>query len=128
MKNDNVKIKKSDIEGLGIFASRDFKRGEVILRWDTTQTLPKKIVEAMSDSEKKYISCLGGKYIIMQKPERCVNHSCEPNTAVKDFCDVALRDIKKDEEITSDYAAVLPANTYMECNCGSKNCKKTIRS
>ena len=40
----------------------------------------------------------------------------------------ANRDIKKGEEITGDYTEELPPGTYMKCNCGSKKCKKIIRS
>lgn len=62
----------------------------------------------------------------MQEPEKFVNHSCDPNTFVKDFCDVALRDIVEGEEITSDYTDSLFPNTVMLCNCGSNHCKKVI--
>ena len=59
---------------------------------------------------------------------RFVNHSCDANTTAKNFSDVAKRDISKGEEITADYTEELPSNTYMECKCGSKNCKKIIKS
>ncbi len=62
----------------------------------------------------------------MQSPERYVNHSCVANTQVKDFCDVAVRDISKGEEITSDYSEGLLSGFSMRCNCGSKNCRKII--
>ncbi|MCK5107688.1 MAG: ASCH domain-containing protein [Nanoarchaeota archaeon] len=39
----------------------------------------------------------------------------------------AARDIKKGEEITSDYSDEMVPGTEMFCNCGSKNCKKIIR-
>ena len=128
MKTDKVIVKNSGIEGKGVFALRDFKKGEIVLRWNISYTLPKGKVEKMSNKQKKYISFLDDKYIIMQEPEKYVNHSCEPNTTAKNFCDVTIRDIKKGEEITADYTEELPPNTYMECNCGSKKCKKIIRS
>lgn len=128
MKSNNVIVKNSHIEGKGVFALRDFKEGEIVLNWDTSHNLPKEIVDKMSNEEKKYISFLNGKYVIMQEPEKYVNHSCEPNTTAKNFCDVVLRDIKKGEEITGDYTEELPPGTYMKCNCGSKKCKKIIRS
>ncbi|PIP76091.1 hypothetical protein CO134_00330 [Candidatus Kuenenbacteria bacterium CG_4_9_14_3_um_filter_39_14] len=62
---------------------------------------------------------------IQNPPERYINHSCNPNTEVIDNCDMAIRDIKKGEEITSDYSKD-NAVIHFRCNCGSKNCKKSI--
>ena len=128
MNTDEVMVKNSKIEGKGVFALRNFKKGEVILHWDASKTLLKEVSDKMSQNDKKYISFLGGKYIIMQAPEKYVNHSCEPNTTAKNFCDIAIRDIKKEEEITADYAEELPPDTYLECHCGSKKCRGGIRS
>lgn len=127
MKTDNVIIKYSDIHGTGVFALRDFKKGEIVLHWNTSHTLPKEKVEKIPHKEKKYLSFLEGKYLIMQEPEKYVNHSCKPNTTTQNFCDVAMRDIKTGEEITGDYTEVLPPYTSMECNCGSKKCRKILR-
>ena len=30
----DVAVKKSKIEGLGVFALRDFKKGEIVIKWD----------------------------------------------------------------------------------------------
>ena len=129
MKSDKVIVRGSNIEGKGVFASYNFKKGEVVLRWDISQILSKEAVDKMSDKEKKYISLLNNKHVVMQEPERYVNHSCDANTIVKNFCDIAIKDISIGEEVTSDYSkAGLPLDTYMKCNCKSKNCKKVIKS
>ena len=126
MITNQIKVQKSPIEGQGVFAARTFKIGEVVLRWDTSHQLNKETVEKMTEEEKKYVSCVDGKYILMQEPERYVNHSCQPNTRVENFCDVAIRDIAIGEEITGDYLDNAPPNTYMKCFCGRPNCKKII--
>lgn len=126
MKSDDVIVKKFPIHGRGVFAARDFKKGEVVLHWDISHILSKEEVEKMNEEEKRYVAFSGGKYIIMQAPEKYVNHSCTANTWVKDFCDVAVRDISKGEEITADYSEELPPCFFMKCNCGSKNCRKII--
>lgn len=61
----------------------------------------------------------------MQYPERFVNYSCEPNTLIKNFSDVASRDIKKGEEITTNYDDE-DINAF-ECKCGSKKCNSIIK-
>ena len=124
--NSKVVIKESRISGLGVFAVRDFKKGEIVLRWDVSQQLSKEEASQASESEKNYIAFFDGKYILQKAPERHVNHSCEPNTFVKDFCDIALRDIKKGEEITSDYSTVPVPSMNIKCNCGSEKCRGII--
>lgn len=121
-------VKNSKINGKGVFALCGFKNGDVVLHWDVSRVLSKGEIDKMSEEEKNYVSFLNGKYIQMQEPEKYVNHSCDPNTNVKDFCDVAVRDIKEGEEITSNYEDELPEGAYMECNCGSSGCRKIIKS
>lgn len=120
---DDVLIKKSAINGKGLYANRNFKSGETVLEWHP---------EVITESEAKNIS---EKYIYrgpdkkiyhMQEPERYVNHSCDANTKVVDgIRDVAIRNIKKGEEITSDYGSGL--NAPFKCKCGIPNCRGSIK-
>ena len=84
---------------------------------DNFQSAPKKYIIVDEDNE----------YYLMNSPERYVNHSCEPNccTDLKNQCDIALKDIKKGEEITTDYGED-HFNDKIKCNCGSKKCKRLI--
>ncbi len=128
MKSNDIIIKDSKIEGKGIFANRDFKKGEVVIKWDTSVVLTKEEVKKLPEKEKKYISPFQGKFLLQQPPARYVNHSCDPNTkVVNDSSDVAIVDIKKGEEITSDYSIFYAPDEVMRCNCGSKNCKKILK-
>lgn len=127
--NPNIIIKKSTIEGEGVFANRDFKKGEVVIKWNTDTTLTKEEVDNLPEKEKRYAFPSGGKFILQQSPAKYVNHSCDPNTKVVDNnSDVALRDIKKGEEITSDYSdSFIPGQT-MACTCGSKKCRGIVEN
>ena len=126
----DVIVKESKIHGKGVFAARDFKKGEVVIDWSTcTETLTKEQVDELSDTKKRYVSCLRGeKYVLFKSPGKYVNHSCDPNTKAINGCDVAIREIKKDEEITADYVAEKVPGLNMKCNCGSKNCRKIIKT
>jgi SET domain-containing protein len=121
-------IKASKIDGKGVFATRDFKKGEVVIRWDTSHTLTPEDIEKLPTSEKLFATYFSGRHILMQSPERYVNHSCDANTHSVNFCDVATRDIKKGEEITANYSETMEGNVSMVCNCGSKNCRGVIRA
>jgi len=123
----DVVVKKSKIEGKGVFAARDFKKGDIVVRWDASKELSKEEAENWPENEKKFIAFFGGKYFLQQPPARFVNHSCEPNTFARGFCDVAARDIRKGEEITADYAKCPAPGMDMRCSCGSKKCRGTIK-
>ena len=124
----DITIKRSRINGIGVFANRDFKKGEIILIWDTSVPLTKEQVEKLAKDEQKYVSHFGDQYILHQPPERYINHSCDSNSFVVNSCDVAKRDIKKGEEVTTDYAQEGAPNLYLECVCGSSNCRKIIKN
>ncbi|MCK5211628.1 SET domain-containing protein-lysine N-methyltransferase [Candidatus Parcubacteria bacterium] len=121
-------VKKSKIAGKGIFANKDFKKGEVVMKWQISKELSRREVEKLPLEEKHYIYPSGkNKYILMQAPERYANHSCEANTIPGDNCDIALRNIKRGEELTSNYTKY-ENKVGFRCNCGSKNCTKKIIS
>jgi len=121
----DIIVKKSKIHELGVFAVRDFKKGEIILKWHPSE-LTKEQADKLPEEEKRYIALLKGKYLLMQPSERFVNHSCDANTHTENFCDVAKRDIKKGEEITANYSETASPGERMECKCGSKNCRRII--
>ncbi|KKP59574.1 MAG: hypothetical protein UR53_C0001G0074 [Candidatus Magasanikbacteria bacterium GW2011_GWC2_34_16] len=119
-------IKKSKINKTGVFADKNFKKGETVLKWKPKQILTKKEISTLPESEKHYVYNSGpNEYVLQNTPERYVNHSCEPNTKVINKSDIAIRDIKKGEEITSDYSTD-NATMHFKCNCDNKNCKKDI--
>ena len=120
-------VKKSKIHGKGVFANRDFKKGEVVVKYNL-KPLTKKEFENLPEKEKHFTDFDKGKYWLFQIPERFVNHSCEPNTNPNQVkrCDVPIRKIKKGVEITTHYRKNNIQGLNMRCNCGSKNCKKII--
>jgi hypothetical protein len=127
MKSDNVIVKNSSINGKGVFATKNFKKGEAVLHWDTSNLISKEDFEKKSEKEKTNIFFMNGKFGIMAKPEMYANHSCSANTTAKNFCDVAKKDINIGKEITVDYSEALPYGVILKCNCGSDNCKKIIK-
>lgn len=61
-----------------------------------------------------------------------VNHSCNPNSGLmiqgKRAILVAIKNIRKSEEITMDYSTTMDEDDWeMDCKCQSKNCRKRIR-
>lgn len=127
--NDTItsKIGVSDIHGVGVFALRDFKKGERLylniipnmydlpysmfdkLNKDAVdmilQFFPAKSVDSEQTQEDKITD--GNAQVFwypVNNMQAYLNHSDNPNYDGKD--DVALRKIKKGEEITEDYRKI----------------------
>ena len=99
----NVIIGKGNLEGKGVYANRDFKKGEVVIKYNL-ESLTKEEYENLQEDEKMFVHSHWSKLFLYSEPERYVNHSSSPNT-YKDLikkCDIALRDIKKGEPITTN--------------------------
>src|SRR3989304_6709929 len=101
----DVVVRSSPIHGVGVFAGRGFRQGELILQPDESHVV--KDEDALPEDERKYCYDLPGKSVLWPPPERYINHSCEPRACIKTVGDVrvvlAMRDIEPDEEITLDY-------------------------
>ena len=119
----DITVKESKVHGKGVFAAKDFRKDDVVLEWHPT-ILTKSRAHSLLARDRHYLYKVGRKYLFMQPPERYVNHSCEPNTQPKDYSDVAIKDIARGEEITSDYGEGNPVG--FKCRCGSKNCRGFI--
>ncbi len=103
--NNQIEVKKSLIHGKGVFALRDFKKGEVVIKWHP-KVLTKVELKNLTLKQKTYVQKSGHKYYLMQSPEKFVNHSPKPNTYMSNDCDVAKKAIKKGQEITTHYDKV----------------------
>lgn len=121
-------VKPSAIHGNGLFACRDFGPGEIVLRWDVSHLILNELLSSLSPGERRYTHPFDEtRTLLVQPPERFVNHSCDNNTIVQGFCDVAVKAIRQGDEITSNYGAD-GSDSKFSCRCGSKNCRREIRS
>ena len=134
MAKEIVTVQESSINGFGVFSLRSIARGQMILAIDDSRVVTDDLPLDASKGELEY-HCdylAGGKVVLMQFPERHINHSCDPNTFVRTILKTryvfALRPIVAGEEITYDYCINGFGDTLWECNCGSTRCRKTIHS
>ena len=127
-----VLLNASPIEGMGIFAAVDIPRGAPVLQIDDSRAVTPENPLREGELERHCDYLAGGKVVLMQPPERHINHSCDPNTFVKTINGVryvfALRPIAAGEEVTYDYCINGYGDTVWECECGSARCRKTIHS
>lgn len=122
----DVSIEPSPIHSRGVFAARAFKRGDIVLRWDVSRRIAAADIDSLAAAERPYVHPYdASSFVLVQIPERFVNHSCDHNTEVVAFADVAIRDIAAGEEITSNYETD-GAGLSFECSCGAPSCRKNI--
>lgn len=97
----DVYIGKGKYDGKGVYAARDFKKGEVVVLYNLTK-LTQAEFDALPKSERQWTHSFWGEIYLFPEPGRYVNHSDDPTTFpdLDKMADVALRPIKKDEPIT----------------------------
>jgi len=129
-----VEVKeKSRIEGKGLFAKEDIKKGTIVfikLGHVVTFEEASKLMKELGD----YTVQITDEFLLSPRTKEGVdntgifiNHSCDPNVGPDgDIIHVALRDIKKGEELCYDYAMCTTHPFRLECNCGTKYCRSVI--
>ena len=130
----DVLVAESNIHGLGVFATRDFTQGEIILAIDDSRVVDDEHPLRLELEEHSY-HCdylAGGKTVLMRSPERHINSCCDPNTFVKTIDGirhvVARRAIQFGEEITYDYVIDCHGGIVWQCSCGRERCRGTMVS
>ncbi len=127
------KVKKSNIDNKGLYASKDIKAKTIIIYYKG-KIITKKETERNPkyDNEKAiYLFNLNNRYDLDGDFEyntaRLINHSCDPNCETDGkglkLWIFALRDIKKGEELSYDYGFGYDKDYKdFRCKCGSSNC------
>lgn len=135
-----ILVKRSSIHSRGVFARKDIPKGERVIEY-----VGKKLTKAQSYKQADipmarhkedpshgavYIFELNKRYDIdgdvTYNTARLINHSCDPNCETDiirgHIWIIALRDIKKGEEITYNYGYEIDDYKDHPCLCGTKKC------
>ena len=125
--------KKSGINNLGLFAKSDINKGEKVIEYKGRKFTHKQVEEndRFDNSKAIYLFTLNERYVLdgdtKTNTAKYINHSCDPNCEV-DFIKgkiwiIAIKDIKKGDELSYDYGFGYDADfRQFPCKCGSKNC------
>ena len=128
----NVRVGPSGIQGLGVFAVKPFQTGDTILAIDDSRIVDEAHPLAAGEDPRHCDYLAAGRTVLMQPPERHINHSCDPNTFVRTVDGrrlvIARRAIDAGEEITYDYCINSGGNTVWHCRCAAARCRRLIHS
>ena len=128
------KVKKSNIDKRGLYASKKIKAGTKIIEY-IGKLITKKETEKnpkFNNEKDIYLFNINSRYDLdgnfRWNIARLINHSCNPNCEVEgkglQLWITALRDISKNEELSYDYGFSYckeDLNNFI-CRCGEKNC------
>ena len=122
----------SKIEGQGVFAERPFLEGHTLLEIDDSRIVDELCPLGPGDDSRHCDYLARGTVVLMQPPERYINHCCQPNTYVKTVNGrrrvIARRNIAAGEEITYDYCINSGGDTIWNCHCGAERCRHVVHS
>jgi len=103
-------LKETKEKGIGIFTNQDILKGDKIWYHDDffVKTFTKNDIFWMNDISKSFIekyawSVDNETYYMSLDNERFINHSFNPNVEEDGLFMVAIKNIKKGEELTCDY-------------------------
>jgi SET domain-containing protein len=139
-----IALRRVDHREAGIFAVRPIRKGEV-LTVSAGVVIPYSKVRRLPWASRRFCFYVEhGYYLAPADPRRVglgfyMNHSCSPNAGDRRgtlaLTAVALRNIRKGEEITCDYRPVLDYNdtryrpvVHFDCRCPARRCRGLIRA
>jgi len=122
-------VRPSAIHGMGVFAARAIQADTRVVEY-VGERISKQESLRRCERSNEYIFGLNEKEDldgnVPWNPARFINHSCSPNCEAQfeegRICLIALRNIKKHEEITFNYSFDLEDYRKYPCCCGSQDC------
>lgn len=121
-----ISVKRSKISGLGLFADKNYKKGDFVIQY-AGKKVP--IAEFEKMASNRYIYEFNTKWVIdgssRENKARYINHSCRPNLepfigkAVRLY---ALKAIRPGDELTVNYGKEY-RDYYFKGKCRCAACK-----
>ncbi len=133
--SNKIELRESNLAGKGLFAKQKISKDELLVDFSKgpgkiindakANILYRKHIDYMLQIDfDKYFAATNKKEL---EEADYLNHSCGPNAGIKGSLRfVAMRDIRKNEEITFDYAMSESSDYRFDCKCGKKTCRKII--
>lgn len=120
-----VRVGTDDDKGFSVVATQLFQPERVVIVGRVARVVPHRTNHSFQIDWNTHVD--------LTSPACYINHSCDPNTGIRDndhggFDFVALREIAPSEEITWDYeTSEYTSIAVPRCRCGAANCRKVIR-
>ena len=128
----DIEVRRSDIEGSGLFAARPLPADTVVARLTGSLVSTSELLRRLA-SATEYVDtiCVDDDQHLILPPGQPIhfgNHRCDPTMWHLDgYTIAARRDLAVGEELTVDYASQTTESTFrMTCHCGAPDCRRVI--
>lgn len=119
----DVEVRDAGSKGKGVFALRDFARGEFIFRRRHGRVVRNEDIPTLAPEDVMHLCELSWDTCAVLLPPGCyLNHSCDPNAMRSGVNVFAWREIHAGDEITIEYRLNATGGDRWECDCGSVSC------
>jgi uncharacterized protein len=124
-KTTHIVVKATPDKGIGVFATKHFTRGEIVLVGRGIKILSVRTLHSIQMNLDLHV--------LLDEPAVFLNHCCFPNVGVQNnqydgYNFVALEDIMEGDEIVYDYETTETAFAApFQCECRSSNCRRQLR-
>jgi len=120
----DIIVKEAGGKGKGVFALRDFARGDFIFRRRHGQVVHNDEISRLSEEDQRHLCELDWEHsAVLLAPGCYLNHACDPNAMRSGTRVFAWQDIREGQEITIDYRLNAFSDDHWNCVCGSANCQ-----
>ena len=128
---DILFVKRSLVQGRGLFTWRPLAKGTLILKL-SGPVIEHDYTPEFSAEGPNWIGIGYRKWIVTGPEDKAIylNHSCDPNVIfTHEHNLISLRPMQSYEELVLDYSTTeLDPYWQMDCRCGAANCRKKLRS
>lgn len=127
-------IRSSAIHAAGCYTTAPIASGTRVVEYTGPRISKELADERYQDLLATYLFGIGDGSVVIDGHGTAmfINHSCEPNCETDETDGrvwiVSIRDIEAGEELTYDYNLYDGDESDAVCNCGSKNCRRTMYS
>ena len=127
---EGVAVADAGHKGVGVFASRPFRGGEVVLRF-RGRVVHRDVLSELTPWEREHLGEVSREtYQVLPSPRCYLNHACDATAVSSADTVYARRDIAAGEEVTIDYRV----NAWddgglweMVCRCGAAPAPHLVR-
>lgn len=127
-------IRSSAIHAAGCYTTTPVRKGAQIVEYTGRRISKDEADVKYAESPTTYLFGVGDGEIVIDGHgvAMFINHSCDPNCETEEADGrvwiTAIRSIAPGEELTYDYYLYDGDEDEARCNCGAKNCRKSMYS
>lgn len=128
-------VRKSPIDGLGVFAKAPIRKDELVALWGGkiySDAEARNVARKQPHFRDAAVSIYDGYCLCSTSLTKCddaerFNHSCQPNIGLRgQIVVVARRIIRVDDELCFDYETTETQSLSFRCQCGAPQCRGRI--